>query len=86
MDRYLGTVILTQIPFGVGSLVKVHSVFGGYPLPPGLDENEPVTVLTGHGSGYYMVKAARGEFNVFLTNIDSGWFRRTSFSEKLPWD
>lgn len=79
-------MIVTQIPFGVGSTVKVHSVFGGYSLPAGLDENEQVTVITANDGGYYMVKGARGEFRVFLANIDSGWHRRNSLDEKLPWD
>lgn len=66
---------LIQKRFDVGDTVTVHSIFGGYPLPKGLEENEAVTVVATDTSGWVEVKGQRGQFSVFLACIDSGWVR-----------
>jgi hypothetical protein len=60
-----------------GRTVKIHdsALHGGgnaYPLPDGLTDGQPVTVVA-FDHGYATVKDETGkEWQVFLTNIDSG--------------
>lgn len=48
MANYRGEdapVMLREIPYRVGSRVRVYSVPGGYPIPKGLPEGAPVVVV-----------------------------------------
>ena len=61
----------------VGRTVKIrdselHGAGNAYPLPDGLKDGQPVTVLA-FDHGYLTVKDAAGkEWRVYMTNIDSG--------------
>ena len=61
------------IPPEVGKSYPVRPVYGGYPLPIGLNEGDRVKVVSDLDHGYYDVVAEDGrEFHLFMLCVDSG--------------
>jgi len=61
-----------QLPYRPGDTVRVHSVFGGYSLPPGVPENAEV-IVGERDIGWLDVIYQGQRFHIFMCCIDSGW-------------
>jgi hypothetical protein len=67
--KYRGTPPHGYFALKPGTIVRVKPCFGGYPLPPGLNEGDPVRILSFH-YGYYQVTKDGRQFEINQTNVE----------------